>query len=539
MFFRTAKFSITLTACLAVLVAGLSADVIKLGHFPKGKWLDTTWQAYWTFGDDTIELRDVHDQVIYDFAGIVQRLKVEELNQGGIRLSFDCAKARRSYLFEKATASAPMAMSIRQYGSSIAYKTAMPAVSDSNLAEYKQAVIEAKTEDVARIVAVIEQAAAPAVAKAPAAAAEDAAAVQAKRLDAYLQAADKTDFSQLERLATQAESAGQADALIQDLEAKAAQPDAPPGVFIGLSVLYGRKNLKTQSYAALVLAEKAPPRPGVAINLALVYGRKQLLTGAPDAKDFLVGDLEVAPSEAGAMVSLDGELRGTGAQSFKKLPAGFHTVKVALAGFGDWETTLDLGVGQYRNIEVKLKALNNSTHPSTANVSFGWIKPEYTLKLDGKVYGLAELGEAQTIAGLAPGGHELAVEIPGYDSYRETLQLAAGQDLTVRKPLVVFGAPLAAELMKAQRETDAAHMWKAMWVAGALTCGGVAVLGGGGMALIGWREVGIIFAAGFGGAGLLCILPALITNDVESKLREKEYAIADKIDELALEEENL
>jgi hypothetical protein len=155
------------------------------------------------------------------------------------------------------------------------------------------------------------------------------------------------------------------------------------------------------------------------------------------------------------------------------------------------------------------------------------------------VYGLAELGEAQTIAGLAPGGHELAVEIPGYDSYRETLQLAAGQDLTVRKPLVVFGAPLAAELMKAQRETDAAHMWKAMWVAGALTCGGVAVLGGGGMALIGWREVGIIFAAGFGGAGLLCILPALITNDVESKLREKEYAIADKIDELALEEENL
>jgi hypothetical protein len=75
--------TLALAACLAVLAAGLSADVIKLDHFPKGKWLDTTWQAYWTFGDDTIELRDVHDKVIYDFAGIVQRLKVEDLDQGG------------------------------------------------------------------------------------------------------------------------------------------------------------------------------------------------------------------------------------------------------------------------------------------------------------------------------------------------------------------------------------------------------------------------------------------------------------------------
>jgi hypothetical protein len=372
----------------------------------------------------------------------------------------------------------------------------------------------------------------------------DQAVLRQQQLDFFLVAADKTDFSQLEQLAAQAESAGQADALIQDLEAKAAQPDAPPGVFIGLSVLYGRKNLKTQSYAALALAEKAPPKPGVAINLALVYGRKQLLAGAPDADQFLVGDVEVVPSEAAATVIVDGTVRGTGGMVIRKLPAGFHNIKVTLDGYGEWETTIDLGVGQYRNLEVKLKSLNDSSHPTTANVSFGWISPEYAVSLGGRALGKAELGDNQTVTGLAPGAYELAVDIPGYDTYRVNLNLAAGQDMSVGKPLVIFGAPLASELFKVQQQVDNTRNDRVAARTFIIISGVLAGLGVLEYAITapfsGYISTpSIIFGAmagvGLAGLGVSIAVDAGINPKLES-LWKQESELSGKLEELAMED---
>ena len=349
---RTFLFTAFLACCA---VSGLSADEIGLGDFPQGQWLDVTWQAYWTFGDNTITLRDVNDKELYNFAGIVQNMKVEKLQKGGIRLTFDCAKAKRSYLFERATAQDPMRMEIRQAGSAVAYKSKMPTVSEKQLTDYKAAVIAAKPAELAKVVASIEEPKIDPSTAAAALAAKQAAQV-AEKSSQLLEMASNADFAAIEKAVTAAVSQGLGDQLVQALEAQAAKPDAPPSVFVALSVLYGRKGLKTQEYAALELAEKAPAPPGINFNVSLVYGRKQLLAGAPDAKDFLVGTVELVPSLAEAHVWLDGADQGAGPHTLDKLASGTHSIKVMAEGYNDYEALFELGVGQTQHLAPQLVA---------------------------------------------------------------------------------------------------------------------------------------------------------------------------------------
>jgi hypothetical protein len=421
-------------ALLFAFTAPLAADEIKLGTFPRGQWLDTQWQAYWTFGDDTITLRDAHDKVLYDFAGIVQNMKVTALDQGGVRLTFDCAKARRSYLFEKASATSPMRMEIRQTGSSIAYKVPLPVVSEQQLAAFKEAVIAEKPADVAKVVAAIQAAEAdPAAAEAAKQAASQkaeqerqakAAAERQRQLEAasaaLLAGAAAVDFAQLETIAKAAEQAGQLDAVIQDLEAQAARPDAPPQVFIALSALYGRKGLKTQEYAALELAEKAPAKPGVALNVSLVYGRKQLLAGAPDAKSFMVGDIELAVSPTEAMVNLDGRDIGTGSRSLSKFPAGKHFLKVYAEGYEGFEQSVELGVGQTPRIEAALVA-------KPCFLEFTIATKDAWVRVDGE----SDYYQSESPVELPPGDHTILVMEPNHRTISDTVSLKPGQ--TVKK----------------------------------------------------------------------------------------------------------
>lgn len=192
-----------------------------------------------------------------------------------------------------------------------------------------------------------------------------------------LDKADKADFTSLEILATEAETSGTLDRAIAVLEAQAAEADAPPAVHIALSVLYGRKGLKTKEYAALLAAEKGARQPGVNINIALVYGRKKLLAGSPEADSFMVGNLTVGTDPQGASVSLDGKIFGTTPITLEKLKAGSHTLVLALEGYTPVSLKTEINVGGSSRISQSLISANKTeTRNQIPNDSFEYAMNE-------------------------------------------------------------------------------------------------------------------------------------------------------------------
>jgi len=105
-------------------------------------------------------------------------------------------------------------------------------------------------------------------------------------------AAAKSDESSLGLLAAKFEKAGKLDDVIADLETKTTAADAPPEVFLALSILYGRKGLKTKEYAALAAAETAAARPGVKFNVCRRGVRPQAAVGRRPRRRELHGGID-------------------------------------------------------------------------------------------------------------------------------------------------------------------------------------------------------------------------------------------------------
>jgi len=173
-----------------------------------------------------------------------------------------------------------------------------------------------------------------------------------------LEAAGKSDFGNLDSLALDAERTGLLDALVAAIEARAALPDSPPAVHIALSVLYGRKGLRTKEYAALAAAEAAARQPNVIFNIALVHGRKKLLEGSPDADSFMVGNLSVETDPPGAALSLDGKPAGTTPVKLGGLKAGAHTLAFAMSGYEPVSLGTEIAVGSDTLFSKTLVSMN-------------------------------------------------------------------------------------------------------------------------------------------------------------------------------------
>jgi hypothetical protein len=233
---------------------------------------------------------------------------------------------------------------------------------------------------------------------------------------ALLAAAGKADFAVLSLQAADAERAGLAEALIADLEARAAAPDAPPEVHVALSALYGRKGLKTKEYAALAAAETAAAKPGISFNVGLVHGRKSLLAGAPDADSFMVGGLELASDPPGAAVWIDGAPSGTCPVRVEQVRAGTRKLRFAMQGYAEAETTAEVGVGRSVAVAAALK-------PNPARVAVTADGP------DAKLF----IGEEERPLGtsfeLPAGTYDLSVRDPNRVRIDERIDLKPGEEI--------------------------------------------------------------------------------------------------------------
>jgi hypothetical protein len=371
---RNHRFLIMLFLFYSAIAMSWSDDVM-LSDFPRGKWLDPEWNAYWAFGETSMRLLDMQDKVIWDFAGIVSDMKVEIRENGDRRLTFACQKAGRSYEFVR-TAKGAMLMSIRRFGTDAAYRVEMPTISEQQLRVYKQAVISNREEEATALVSGLMSE------QSDSSSSKTVSQQETVKTDAGFQdvidQAASSDLDRIESTLKSFETAGKLDEAIRFLEGVASSPTAPPSVYLALSVAYGRKGLKTQQYAALVAAERAPVPPGMNFNVAVLYGRKQLLAGQTDAADFMVGHLDVSSGAPGAALELDGVAKGTVPVSLEKVPAGHHRLTVRADGYEEWNAELDLDVGERRSFEPIMAVLNE---PIKGPVPI----PSRTIVLDGAV----------------------------------------------------------------------------------------------------------------------------------------------------------
>ncbi len=383
---------------------------VLLSDFPRGKWLDPHWKAYWALGETSLRLLDVKDKVIWDFAGIVSDMRVETLDNGDRRLTFACQAAGRSYEFLRTTRGA-MRMTIRRFGSEAAYSVEMPTVSEQQLRDYKQAVISKRDVEAEALVSGLLSTQAEVATAPPARQAESSHT--ASTFQDLLDRAAASEPERMEATLEELAAGGRLDEAIDALESLASSPDAPPSVFLALSAAYGRKGLRTQEYAALLAAERAPVPPGATFNVSVLYGRKDLLASRADAREFMVGAVDILSRTPGAEAELDGTPAGCLPLSLAKLAAGSHRLAVRAAGYEDWSFDFMLEVGERRRFEPDLAPL-----PTPAREPL--FLPRRTISVDGS---------ADDWAGLDPilvGPASKRLSMPGTDL--RSVYLAADED---------------------------------------------------------------------------------------------------------------
>lgn len=87
------------------------SEGIDLGAFPKGKWVDSNWNAVWEFGADNIRILDSTGAVVYDFNGKISNFKVD-VGLTDAKISFTCKDAERKYVFTKGIKDLDLVMKI-------------------------------------------------------------------------------------------------------------------------------------------------------------------------------------------------------------------------------------------------------------------------------------------------------------------------------------------------------------------------------------------------------------------------------------------
>jgi hypothetical protein len=152
-------------------------------------------------------------------------------------------------------------------------------------------------------------------------------------------------------------------------------------------------------------------------------------------------DLQSNTDSAGADAVIDGVPRGTIPNSFE-LSAGRHQIEVKKAGYKSFSDWVDLQEGERRTRDVSLERAEAPTGTLLVNSDAG-----------GDVYvdGQRKDAAPAIINGLPAGDHVVEVKKDGYPPWRQTVTVAAGQQVKVAAS---FGAATASSLRIISNEPD-------------------------------------------------------------------------------------
>lgn len=130
-----------------------------------------------------------------------------------------------------------------------------------------------------------------------------------------------------------------------------------------------------------------------------------------------------ASNPPGALIYLDGTLKGNTPLSIPDLQPGKHTVKFSLYGYRAWEDTLTLQPGQLLNVHANL--VKESNEGSVGVLSQ---PPGAACFIDDRYQGIVPL----VFSGIPAGKHRVRCTFKGYNDITQTVEVKPGRttDLT-------------------------------------------------------------------------------------------------------------
>ncbi len=93
------------------------------GNFPVGEWLDSNYNAVWTFTSGNIQLYTSEGSLVFDFEGKMEGFDLSG-GMGGVTVSFSCGETARSYQFVKGVSNRDMTLIIDK-DNGVHYETVM------------------------------------------------------------------------------------------------------------------------------------------------------------------------------------------------------------------------------------------------------------------------------------------------------------------------------------------------------------------------------------------------------------------------------
>jgi PKD repeat protein len=139
------------------------------------------------------------------------------------------------------------------------------------------------------------------------------------------------------------------------------------------------------------------------------------------------GSIALTSIPSGAMVNLDGSMRGTTPAVIPDVPTGNHELILSLRGYDEWNQVISVGSGQMSAVNAILAA----TPVSTGSFAVTSDPSGAEIFIDDGFKGVSPL----TISGLVPGIHTVTAKLQGYTDTSTNFTIIAGQ--TERASLVL------------------------------------------------------------------------------------------------------
>ena len=242
---------------------------------------------------------------------------------------------------------------------------------------------------------------------------------------------------------------------------------SPSGAYVYMDGVYkGRTPLTLDSVAA------APHN--IELDLAGYYDWKTTVTVSAGVTRYVnaqmssipsetTGRIDVVSSPAGADVYLDGvhqgKTRSSGVFTVSNVRVGTHTMKVSMAGYHDYTTSVEVRAATTSYVNAVLQPAPVSAAGSIAVTSSPAGAEIY---IDNAYKGITPL----TVDGISAGTHTVMVALAGYNDWSTTVQVGAGSTASASASLspvptqaakagmAPFAALAALALLGARRKRD-------------------------------------------------------------------------------------
>ena len=142
------------------------------------------------------------------------------------------------------------------------------------------------------------------------------------------------------------------------------------------------------------------------------------------------GNLQVSSSPSGAAVYVDGNYFGHTPTTVGNLAPGSHTVSLRLSGYQEWAGTVTIYSGQTTSISPVF-----TPAPSTGSISVSSSPSGAAIYLDGTYQGKTLSANPFYIISVQPGSHNLELSLQGYQDYKTSVGVTAGQTTQVSASL--------------------------------------------------------------------------------------------------------